>query len=305
METPQDLLSQKKVAFELGAKYPIENRYEALGGNSVNVAVGLKKLGENVAVYACVGDDLTGSWILEQLEKTGIEKNLVKIQQACQSDLSAIVVAENARDRIIFTNHMASKKMVFDGQKVEADFDWVFIGDLSGAWQKNLVEILTFAKEKKLKLAFNPRQKTIHEDTQKVLETIAQCDLLFLNKDEALEIIGASLYTAPDKQMKQEFYLAHCLAKIGAKTVVLTDGSRGAWAFANGKFFHTHAICSEKIVDTTGAGDAFTSGFFAAQLKEKSIIQSLHWGIANATSSLGQYGGQAGLLNQEQIENLN
>jgi sugar/nucleoside kinase (ribokinase family) len=44
-ETPKDITSQRKIAFELGAKYHIENRFESLGGCAVNVACGLRRLG--------------------------------------------------------------------------------------------------------------------------------------------------------------------------------------------------------------------------------------------------------------------
>jgi len=57
-----------------------------------------------------------------------------------------------------------------------------------------------------------------------------------------------------------------------------------------------------KAVDTTGAGDAFASGFLAAHLKGKNIGEALQWGIINSSNSVTEYGGQKGLLTQEKIE---
>lgn len=296
IETPEDLLSQKKVAFELGAKYHINERFESLGGCSVNVAVGLAKLGEDVKTYTTIGDDATGKWIFSQLEKVGIDIEYVGIENDCKSDLSFILVDQAVEDRVIFSNQIANQRLVVDAQKI-SDADLIFIGDLSGNWQKNLDVIISIAKEKNIPLAFNPRQKTIHEDVEKIKEVIAVCDLLFVNKDEAREIVSLS----EGETGNEEVFLIKELEKLGARNVALTDGKRGAWANDGQKIFHVEAIL-RKTVDTTGAGDAFASGFFAAKIKGRSVADSLSWGIANSSNSIGQYGGQAGLLTLEQIE---
>jgi len=297
LDTPEDLLSQRKLAFELGAKYHINERFESVGGCSVNVAAGLVKLGNEVSAYTTIGNDVTGNWIHAQLEKVGIKLDYVGVEKDCKSDLSAIVVDQNVEDRVIFSNQVANQKLVIDVQKL-VDFEWIFIGDLSGAWQHNLDIIVAAAKKKNIFLAFNPRQKTIHEDVAKIIEVVAKCDLLFVNKDEAMEIVSA---LNGNLQSEEEAYLIKELKKMGAKVVALTDGKRGAWASVEGETFFAEALLG-KTVDTTGAGDAFASGFFAAYLKEQDLQTCLKWGIANSSSSIMQYGGQAGLLNEEQIE---
>ncbi len=298
MDTPKDLLSQKKLAFELGAKYHVSERFESIGGCSVNVAAGLAKLGNEVSAYTTIGDDVTGEWIYGQLEKVGIKMDCVDLAKKCKSDLSAIVVDQNAQDRVIFSNQMANQKLVVNPEKI-FDFGWIFIGDLSGAWQNNLDLIVATAKEKNISLAFNPRQKTIHEDASKIIEIAASCDLLFVNKDEAMEIVSASVGSLLSED---ETYLISELRKMGAKVVALTDGKRGAWAFEGKEIFHVEAILHSNTVDTTGAGDAFASGFLAGYLKQQNLGSALKWGVANSSSSVTKYGGQAGLLNEEQIE---
>ena len=302
LETPDDLLSQKKVAFELGAKYPIEQRYESLGGNSINVAVGLAKLGEDVSAYTTIGDDMIGKWILKELEKTEVKTTLVKTEKDCGSDMSAIIVDGNSSDRVIFSSHIANKKLVFDAGRI-GNPKWLFVGDLSGDWLKITDDILFAAKKRNINLAFNPRQKTIHENVGKVIETIAVSEILFVNKDEAIEIVDGSSYSAVRELMENEKYLSESLYKIGVAMVVITDGERGAWGYDGKNFLHVDAML-RKVVDTTGAGDAFTSGFFAAHVKELGLENALKWGIINSSSSIGEYGGQKGLLNQQKIMEL-
>ncbi len=298
INTPEDLLSQKKLAFEFGAKYHIDERFESLGGCSVNVASGLAKLGESVSVYTTIGDDMTGRWIYSQLEKSGIGLEYLSAKGGCKSDLSAIIVDQGKEDRIIFSNQVANQKLVIDAQRLsDSGVEWIFIGDLSGNWQSNLDAVVAVAKEKNIHLAFNPRQKTIHEDVEKIKEVISFCDLLFVNKDEAMEIL---MPANSDLVSDDETILISELRKIGVKNVVLTDGKRGAWATGNDEIFHVESLLVE-TVDTTGAGDAFASGFFAARLKNGDVQQCLQWGIANSSSSVTKYGGQDGLLTQEQV----
>lgn len=302
LETPEDVLSQKKLAFELGGKCSIEQRYESLGGNSVNVAVGLAQLGQDVMAYSTIGDDAVGKWILKELRKTKVKTEGVRMENNCGSDLSAIVVDEKTSDRVIFSSHIANKKLLFDAEKL-GNPQWIFLGDLSGDWQKITDDIISFAKKMNVYLAFNPRQKTIHEDVKKIIETISRCELLFVNKDEAMEIVSGFRQDVLSELLNNEEYLVKQLHALGAKTVALTDGARGAWAYDGIDVLHVSAIM-QKAVDTTGAGDAFTSGFFAAYLKGNNLLMALKWGVANSSSSVTEYGGQKGLLTQEGIEEM-
>lgn len=302
METPEDLLAQKKMVFELGAKYHIENRYESLGGCSTNVAVGLSKLGEEVGCYTSIGDDSVGKWIHSEFKKNGISSELVIIQSDCQSDLSSILIDTKSADRIIFSNQVANQKLVFDSQKIRHPH-WFFIGDLSGPWQQNLDRIVSCAQEKKVRIAFNPRQKTIHEDVIKIVHVIGKTDILFVNKDEAIEIILGCGEVSVKELLDNEEYLLKVLFRLGAKMVAITDGIRGAWAYNGKRMVHAEAV-RQMAVDSTGAGDAFTSGFFASYLKNHEMEMCLKWGIANSSSSVKAYGGQKGLLDESGIVDM-
>ena len=79
METPEDLEAQRKIAFELGAKYQLANvRHEAVGGCAANVACGLARL--SIKSFCCtrVGNDQSGKWIKDELKKEGVETDLIR-----------------------------------------------------------------------------------------------------------------------------------------------------------------------------------------------------------------------------------
>jgi ribokinase len=90
------------------------------------------------------------------------------------------------------------------------------------------------------------------------------------------------------------------LHKAGAKIVVITDSADGSYASDGSGIYYMQSY-PVKPVAKTGAGDAYTSGFLSAIIKNKSIIEAMQWGTANSAGVIQKYGAQKGLLNQAQI----
>lgn len=302
LETPEDIEAKRKIAFELGAKYHIAARREEVGGCAANVAVGLCRQGNICSCLVALGADATGVWIRERLESEGVDMSLAQEIKEQASDLSAIIVDEKSGERTIFSSHGASKDLsLSDKDEAFRGMDWVFVGDLSGDWKSNLEEILSLAKKNSVAVAFNPRQQMLHEDIKYVLGVLGRCDLLFVNKDEATELVLGSGVDKDLRQMEQEEFLLDELAKACPRAeIALTDGARGAWAFSGGEHFYAEAFL-RKATDTTGAGDAFASGMLGALIKGKGMQQAIRWGIANSSSSVAFYGGTSGLLGEEDL----
>ncbi len=303
LETPEDLEAQKKIVFELGAKYQVaKSRHESIGGCAANVACGLARLGIEAYCATRVGDDDAGSWMKKELENNGVKTNLVQVGKNHRSDLSAIIANIPSEDRIIFSDRDSNEKLEIASQDLEkVGAQWIFASSLNGneqeSWDKKLDKILSLVFEKEIKLIFNPGQKNIKSNSQKVLEAITQTEILIINKDEAIEIVD-KLDSVNDEILNDEKFLAEKLYNLGAKIVVLTDGANGAWGFDGKNFLHINAK-REKVTDTLGAGDAFSSGFISAHLKEKSLEECLRWGIENSTSVIQHYGAIEGLLRGE------
>ncbi|MFA5962203.1 MAG: carbohydrate kinase family protein [Parcubacteria group bacterium] len=301
IETPEDLLSQQKIEFELGAKYRIEERFEALGGCAANVAVGLSRLGIDAACYSHIGNDHVADWILDQLKKNKVSVDLITKDKELFSDMSAIVVDRNSAEHVIFSNQKVSGKLELVPEKISSA-EWIFIGDLHGDWRSQLDLISRIAKEHKLKLAYNPKQIHIHDDVKKIIEIITETEVLFLNKDEALEVIS-QIKNFSTSDLDNEFFLLQELKEMGANIVVITDGVRGAWA-TNGTDVLYAPGRMVKALDSTGAGDSFASGFLGAHIKGKILKVCLDWGIVNSSHEVRFYGSIKGLLDEkEMLEN--
>lgn len=300
MDTPEDITSRKKIAFEMGAKYKISTRYETLGGCAANVACGLARLGARAACATTVGDDATGEWIKQELKKQGVDTELLRKEKDCQSDLSAIIVDEASGERTIFSNQKANEKLKLSSDQMKK-YPWIFIGDLGGDWGSMLDEVMRAVVEQGIQIVFNPRQSNIHEDAGRIAGAFKYCEVVFLNKDEAIDVVSHVRKSFEKEQLDQETVLITSLKELGSKIVVITDGIRGAWVYDGNMLFHVEAVKVERAADTTGAGDAFLSGFFSAYLQGKDLAECAKWGVANSSHTVRFYGAGEGLLDEKDI----
>ncbi len=297
IETPEDVTSQRKLAFELGAKYYIEHRYSATGGCALNISMGLARLGVEVAPYALLGGDATGSWIRQTVHCVGVDTSLLRNVSEVDSDMSVILVDRKTGDRVIFVNHNVSQELVIDDSVVPAN-GVVFMGSAKGDWQRSFAQLRTVATAQNCQIAYNPGQSNIIDDVAAVVEMIAQAEYLFVNKDEATEIVLG--IGGEESQINDVKYLLANLRKLGAVTVVLTAGLEGAWIAQNDKTVFVPSN-GTRPVDTTGAGDAFSSGVLAALISDYDITEAATWGALNAGNVVKYYGSNEGLLDKAHI----
>lgn len=298
--TPEDLTSKKKFTFELGAKYQIDDRYESLGGCAANVAVGLSRLGIETSCYARIGNDYLGKMIEEKLNHEKVDTSLLQHDENYKSDLSSIIVDKKSGEHTIFFNRDANEKLEIHSEDLEGS-EYIFISALNGDWKNNLEKILSYCEKSGAKLILNPGQRNMRDDCSKVVETAKKSEILILNKDEAIEIIICQNKNLKKENLDSEEFLIKELKNLGPKIIALTDGERGAWVYDGNDFIFANTV-GKNPIETTGAGDAFTSGFLSAYLMGKNIEKCLGWGISNSGNSLNFYGATDGLLDENTME---
>lgn len=302
-KTPEDLTAQVKVAFELGGKFRADNRYESIGGVAANVSIGLARLGTEVACYSHIGNDDLGRGIRRTLEQEGVGIDALEVDPSVRSDLSAIVVIEQTGDRIIFHNRDANERLQVTHEKLEGA-DWLYISSLNGAWRDNLLTLRASAKERGQRIALNPGQHNLKDDPRLMLDCLRDVQVLILNKDEAIELLLSNKRETREAKLNDEVFLVQALHKEGPAVIALTDGKRGAWVTDGKNIWQAGSYEPHGLVDTTGGGDAFGSGFFAAYLKGFPIDTCLRYGICNAGNVVGFYGAIEGLLSEEALVKL-
>lgn len=240
-----------------------------VGGNSLNFATQCKLLGyENTSVIGAIGKDRFGKLIESKLDKSNINRSrLYQINEPTASN--RIFVNENG-DR--YFKEDSWNGGAFDKFRLSEN-DWVSLADSNivamPAGDPNLKELLKRRNDNQLIIVDFLDYLGINF----IKEHIDNIDIVFLSgKEEMLD------------ELKELSYQKE-------KLIVPTLGAKGSVAFFENKKYYQKAIEVDKIIDTTGCGDAFQAAFSIEWLKTKDIEKSLKAGANMASKALGFVGG--------------
>lgn len=285
-----------ELCLKSGEKIPLENAQFELGGNACNVSVGLKRLGLHTALIAEFGKDAFAQKIKHQLAEEGVSL----IHSVTTDSSSSFSVGINFKeDRSLFVWHV-DRKHDFNFRNMRTK--WVYLSSIGESWRHVYRSIPSFIKESDSLLAFNPGTRQVIEGKEVLEPILAVTDILFVNKEEGERIaFGKEQVTTGDIREQIE-KTAQILMIMGSKLVVITDGKRGSYALgAHGKFYHQGTIDAD-VVEKTGAGDSFSTGFLAAMHYGYDVQTAMRWGAINAASVISKVGAQPGLLTKREIE---
>jgi len=283
-----------KICFDYAQKIPVSEFKASLGGNSANVAAGLAKLGLNVSVYSEIGDDSNGERFGRELKERGVDTSLL-VKNHGETDTHCIVIYKG--ERTIFSYHRPKNYRLQKWEKPK----WVYYSSLPKtfeAFQQELIDYLKINTD--ILKAFNPGLYHLKAGFKAYKPFLELTDLLFVNKEEALKILEESGQTVrPDTHIKE---LHQQLQSLGPQMTVVTDAANGASAGNKSNFVEAAAFeMSKPLVDKTGAGDAFASGFLGALIHGKDVTTALNWGLKNASACIREIGPMNGLLDQRSI----
>lgn len=287
---------KNEICFPKGDKVRVDSTKFLLGGNAANVSVGLARQGFSSAITAEIGDDEFSEKILNTLNKEQVNLSLLKRSHAQSSFAVGINVGD---DRTIFVEHV---KRAHDFSFTDTNSQWLYLTSIGDEWKEAYRKTLGFIDENHIRLAFNPGTYQLGMLGQEIFPILSRCEILFVNKEEAAKISNFKLSHEGDKENQKVIIdLLQILSDHGVKIVVITDGKHGAYALSEGKIFHTGQFPAD-IIERTGAGDAFSSGFLGALLAGNDIQEAMKWGSVNAASVIEHIGAQEGLLSKEEIE---
>lgn len=263
-----------------GSKNEIAQLQISSGGGATNTAVGFSRLGLRAAALARCGWDFGGRTIRQELKKEGVDESLLTQLENEETDLSVILVSPEGESTIlVYRGKTRLEKSLIDFNQLNCL--WFCISNLEGNLDL-LASLVDFARENKIKVAFNPGRKEINQK-DKLLTLVKNIDLLVINQEEADRIGG-----------KSEEYCK--------KMTAVTHGAAGVKLFTPKGLLVADGFKME-MIDSTGAGDAFFCGLVAGLVKKWPIEKALKLGIANGASVVTEIGAKSGLLRQEIIHN--
>jgi sugar/nucleoside kinase (ribokinase family) len=293
-KTPKDKLAPAWLGFELGEKICINETANVIGGVAINLTVGLKKLGLKTAPLGTIGSDAEGGWILNELRKAKMTSDLISIKQGRKSPVSFLLLDKITGERVIFYEKSSGEVDLSHLSKLRTN--WLFISSLTGNCAKQIKIISDYAQKHQTRIIASPSTSQIRNDYRNLKKLLAKCEIIFLNRNEAIEIAFHEM--EKNTSIKT---LSKLLLGLGPKFVIITDGLQGANCFDGKKIYHV-PIKKVKTVDVTGAGDAFAAGYLGYYLKGHAIQKCLEAGILNSASVVKFIGATKGLMSKNEIE---
>ncbi len=273
-------VAEKKgfIEYKVGDKILIKELRFDVGGGGTNTAVAFSRLGLKTGWIGELGDDENGRKVLKMLKKEKV-KFLGKIEKNELTGCS-IILDSSGGDRTILTYKGANDEISLSDIK-KFKTKWLYLCSSLGKSLQTQKKLAKLLKKRGTKIAFNPSSYLIKKEN--LASLLKLTDILILNREEA------QMLTKKKNNLLEELH------KLTKGIVVITDKNRLISCYDGRKkyFLKPHKI---KVVERTGAGDAFASGFVAGQIAGKPIKYSLRLGLAESESVIKHFGAKNKLL---------
>jgi sugar/nucleoside kinase (ribokinase family) len=268
---------------ELGGKADVNNIEFSTGGGATNAAVTFARQGIDAQFMGTIGRDPAGSAVLEDLDREGVDTEFVSYSEKYNTGYSVLLLAPSG-ERTILTYRGASTHYDAKNFKLKGtNADWLYVSSMAGSMEA-LDAIFTQAHSLGINVFFNPGKGEL-KHPQKLKGLLDDVTVLSVNREEAAMIVeGESL----------EELTRHLLHYV--PVVIISDGPNGVMA-SDGKTIVRAGMYEDvKVIDRTGAGDAFGSGFLSQWAEGKSLKDSIVFASANSTSVVTKIGAKTGIL---------
>lgn len=270
---------------ELGAKADVNNITFSTGGGATNAAVTFARQGLHAQFMGTIGHDPAGQAVLDDLDNEGVDTRGVTYSERYKTGYSVLLLAPSG-ERTILTYRGASTH--YDAKNFnlsEVDADWLYVSSMAGSMEA-LDKIFNQAKARGMKIMFNPGKGELSQTT-KLKALLEDVDVLSVNREEMQTIVEGS---------ELEELARHALHYV--PVAIVSDGPNGVVATDGKTVVRAGMYEDVKVIDRTGAGDAFGSGFLSQWAQGRSLKESIVFASANSTSVVAQIGAKAGILHQ-------
>lgn len=242
-----------------GERYP--------GGNPVNVAVYLRRIGASSSYIGAVGNDENGEMIIDALRAKDVDVSHVKVLEGA----TAVTHVQRIDGERVFGDD--DPGVTAQLRLAEEDIDFIAGHDLAvtGLWGYT-EPFLPLLKSRGIPIAYDASD---HPDLPQCGKGMKCADYVFFSDDAADE-------ETLRVQMRH-------IAAMGPKVVIAMRGNLGSLALTDEQFA-SFGIMDCDVVDTMGAGDSYIAGFLHAQLEGDDLKECMRKGAANAAVTIGYRG---------------
>ena len=268
----------------------------SIGGDAVNEATVLARLGHRVKLVCGLGQDLAGQLILDHVEKNGIDGSDIEISPKRATPVANLLVNEDGsriscNDQAALLGDYAPADSAVKGTRIislaslfRAPFD------RSG----HVIRLVKAAKENGCLVCADTKLPTFRQiRLEDIAEILPMIDYIFPNDAEAAWFTGCSDYDA----------MAAAFLDAGVRNVIIKAGSDGCYVYGDDEHFHMKAL-PVRAIDGTGAGDNFVAGFLSGLLRDFSLADCCHYGTVCAAACVQHAGAGGGVKSRAEADML-
>jgi sugar/nucleoside kinase (ribokinase family) len=282
---------------EMGKEILSGSMNVTLGSSSAIFASNLSTLGTSVAFIGKIGKDSFASTVLTSLNLKDVDTS--HIIQTENLNTGATIVLNYDQDRAMVTYPGAMEKLEL------GDIDFGFLSTarhlhfssifLQPGISKNLPALFTKAKELGLTTSLDPQWDPSEKWEVNLAELLPVLDVFLPNMAEFQLLTGTKSLSEGIRVIKE----------VAPKlTLVVKDGSNGAYGWKEGKLVHQPAYLNSDVVDCIGAGDSFNAGFINAFISGAPIEKCLISGAVTGSISTTKAGGTGAFENIEAVKKI-
>jgi ribokinase len=281
-------LMHKGVLYEqlpLGKKIHVDDVVFSTGGNATNAAVTFARQGLHSKYIWALGTDVASQAILAALDEDNIDTSSVVQAQQYRASYSTVLLAPGGERTVLnYTGTLVADS----GTPLDLDIlhgiDWLYLSSINN--MVLLEKIVSQAVKAGVKIMMNPSgiELAAAKKRKPILEDV---EVLSVNKEEAGELVSGETL---DELVR---HLTHY-----CPVVLVSDGPNGVMATDSKTIVRAGMYEDVKVIDRTGAGDAFGSGFLSRWAIGKSLKESIIFASANSTSVVTKIGAKEGILHQ-------
>ena len=274
-----------------GEHIAIQDIRESPGGSAANTIVGLARLGFSTGFIGAIGNDNEGKILLGDFKNSGVDTGGISILNGRTGIIIGFIDAHGERTLYPYPG----VNSILDGANIDIEYAknteflhlTSFVNETQFELQKKLIHELP-----RVKISFSPGILYVRRGLEALMPIIKRSFVIFLNETEIREITGQDYEKG-----------SRLLIEKGARIVAVTLGKEGCFVMDKEDSHHIPAYPT-KVVDTTGAGDAFATGFLYVLLKGGSILDAGKNGNRIASLCIQRIGAREGLPYKDDLEEI-
>jgi len=264
-------------------------QYQAFtGGSGGNVAEGLMRLGFDVSFLGKLGEDEGGRMLQRAFQEVGVNTRGIRIEKGGRS-AACFIAVDGKGQRAIYA--LGGVALLETPEEVCVDClvhsDLLYIADAFPAVSLTAIDNLP----EKARVVFGPGGLMVSAGYEYLRPVLEKTDVLIMNQVEAKHL------TNQENMEKAGMELLSC----GPKIIFLTLGAKGVIVAQNDSFIFIPAEDVPEVADTTGAGDAFSTGVVAGMLEGLGWEDCARLGCKIAACKIGHMGSRVGLPDRKII----